>query len=158
MAPNVFVADEGLSGFTSVLTPYPRNGDLNNMMKVFNYRLSRARRIIECAFGILAARWRIFARKIIASVSTTRRIVLAAVALHNFILTLEENEPENRRPYQTLSEEDRQLSADAFRNIPVENEEFGQNDPSVVREIFAQYFYNAGAVDWQWEKVLRNNF
>ncbi|XP_043478349.1 putative nuclease HARBI1 [Leptopilina heterotoma] len=158
IAPNVFVADEGLCGFTSVLTPYARSGDLNNMMKVFNYRLSRARRIVECAFGILVARWRVFARKIIASVSTTKKIILAAIVLHNFILSLEENEPENRRPYQTLSEEDRQLSADALIEIPMENGLIDQNDPSIARETFAQYFYNEGAVEWQWEKVLQNNF
>ena len=53
--------------------------------RVFNYRLSRARGVIENAFGILAARWRIFRRPIQGRVQTVQSITQAAVCLHNYV-------------------------------------------------------------------------
>ncbi|KMQ81545.1 nuclease harbi1-like protein, partial [Lasius niger] len=71
------------------LKPYlmkPYGGrNISHQCSVFNYRLSRARRVIENAFGILAARWRIFRRPITASVENVEKIVECAICLHNFI-------------------------------------------------------------------------
>ena len=44
-----------------------------------------SRRIVENAFGILASRWRIFRRPLIALPETATKISLAAVSLHNFL-------------------------------------------------------------------------
>jgi hypothetical protein len=62
---------------------------------VFNYRLSRARRVIENTFGILVSRFRIFTRTITSSPSTVDSIIKATVYLHNFIKQKEYSTPVN---------------------------------------------------------------
>lgn len=56
--PFVFIGDEAFALHINLLRPYPGRG-LTLTRKVFNYRLSRARRMVECAFGVLANKWRI---------------------------------------------------------------------------------------------------
>ncbi|KYN12331.1 hypothetical protein ALC57_15503, partial [Trachymyrmex cornetzi] len=58
--PYVLLGDEAFSLSTYMMRPYPRSAQLNISRKIFNYRLSRARRTVECAFGILVARWRLY--------------------------------------------------------------------------------------------------
>jgi hypothetical protein len=50
------------------------------------FRLSRGRQTIECAFGILSGKWRIFRKPIQTAVTTVESIVKACVCLHNFVL------------------------------------------------------------------------
>ena len=86
--PYVFLSDEGFALKKHMMRPYPShaNTQYNKSEVIFNYRLSRARRVIENTFGILATRFRIFRRPIIANVDNIRFITRAAVALHNFLM------------------------------------------------------------------------
>ena len=42
--------------------PKPSNQLLPAEQRIYNYRLSRARMMVECAFGILAGQWRVYSR------------------------------------------------------------------------------------------------
>ena len=83
LLPYYLVGDEIFALKPWMMRPYP--GKLAEEERVFNYRLSRSRRVIENVFGILRARWRIFSRPIKASIENTERYIMAAVCLHNYL-------------------------------------------------------------------------
>lgn len=89
MFPYTFVADEAFAMKPHMMRPYPRRNELDRTETMFNYRLSRARRVIENSFGILASRFRIFRRPIIADVENAKLITKATVALHNLLMKLQ---------------------------------------------------------------------
>ncbi|RLU27126.1 hypothetical protein DMN91_000925 [Ooceraea biroi] len=96
--PFVLVGDEAFALKTYMMRPFSRKS-LTYERRIFNYRLSQARHIIESAFGILASRWRIFRKPIIASLKTVDNIIKASICLHNFLIKNELRRPVNERRY-----------------------------------------------------------
>jgi len=134
--PYVFLADEGFAMKTFMMRPYPKNCSERSEI-VFNYRLSRARRVIENSFGILATRFRIFRRPIIAGVEKTIAITKAAVALHNYLIAEESQRyiPENN---------------EIIQNIPRQGSKNSPNEAKRIRDQFKTYFNSPeGTVSWQ---------
>ena len=67
-----------------LMKPYSRRGmDLNQ--RVFNYRLSRGRRVVENAFGILTSGFRIFQRTMQQDPPVVARVVMACLVLPNLL-------------------------------------------------------------------------
>ena len=79
-----FRGDEAFPFQSWLLRPYPGQG-IPEEQRIFNYRLPSASRVIENAFGILAARCRIFMQPIQSTVENTDRIIKATICLHNFL-------------------------------------------------------------------------
>lgn len=89
--PYVLVGDEAFPLEENLMRPYP-DSQIDDDRRVFNYRLSRARRTIENKFAILANRWRILRQDIRASPYTVDLIVWQTVILRNFLRTLDGEE------------------------------------------------------------------
>jgi len=134
--PFVIVADEAFGLHKNLLRPYPGRG-LNDKRKIFNYRLSRARRYVECAFGILANKWRVLHTPILVEPDFTDCIVKACCILHNYV--------RRRDGYQF---------EDTFFNNLDDIQNYGnsgaRHEGIDVREYFADYFVNAGSVPFQY--------
>ncbi len=74
--PHVFVADEAFPLRKNLMRPFPGR-TLPRERRVFNYRLSRARLVVENAFGILSSQWRMYRRVIEVQPDVVERCVKA---------------------------------------------------------------------------------
>ncbi|XP_068125991.1 uncharacterized protein [Hyperolius riggenbachi] len=82
--PLVFIGDEAFALSNHLMRPFPQRS-LNPQRTVFNVRLSKARKVVECAFGIMANKWRIFHTSMMMDTANAVTIVKAACVLHNFV-------------------------------------------------------------------------
>lgn len=89
--PYTMVGDSAFPLKTYLMRPYPGR-HLPRARRLYNYRLSRARMVVECAFGILAARWRVFHTKINMKPCNVDKVILAACILHNFLMSTADNQ------------------------------------------------------------------
>ena len=70
------------------MRPYPRGQTGTKLAEdklVFNYRLSHARRIVECAFGILVQCFRVFDHRMYLSDENATIVTKAYTVLHNYL-------------------------------------------------------------------------
>lgn len=93
--PFYFIGDGGFPLKKYSLKPYVRTRMMSVEQRIFNIRLSHARKIIECAFGVLCKRWRIFECALDFNLRTSEIIIMSAICLHNFIITDELTLPDN---------------------------------------------------------------
>lgn len=162
LLPHVFVADDAFALSKNVMKPYPGQLPGNASPKrIFNYRLSRARRIVENVFGICAATFRVLLKPIALHPKKVESVVLAIIYLHNF-LRRNSASKNNYNPPGTFDYEDTdnnivisgnwrsQVSEGDglinIQNIPRRPGNAAQN----IRDEFTEYFIsNEGRVEWQ---------
>lgn len=161
--PFVLVGDEAFPLKPYLMRPYPRIAGLDYAKKVFNYRLSRARRVVENAFGILANRWRILRRPFKASLENTTAYVSACIALHNFLLSGAQSRPIYSPPgLADFEDELRDVFDGDWRDddgagLNSIGHRLGSNNykrqSAEVRKLYTHYFVTGGVVPWQ-ERIV----
>ena len=82
LVPHYFVGDNAFNLTENVMKPYAKRW-ISEKQRVFNYRLSRARRVSENAFGILSAKFRIFHSTLCVKPKNAINIVHSCLALQS---------------------------------------------------------------------------
>ena len=144
LLPYVFVADEAFPLMRNIMRPY-HGKKIGVRERVYNYRLSRARRVVENAFGILAARFRVFHRTMDQRPDTVDRIVKATCVLHNML------QKDNVTPAPDLQEDvdDDSLAAGLLPLQPTRGYR-ASHEAFNIRNNFRDYFSSpSGSVPWQ---------
>jgi hypothetical protein len=146
--PYVIVGDEAFPSGEHLMRPVPGN-NLAHDERIYNYRLSRARRISENCFGILVARWRLYHRKIPLQPNNVDHVVKATCILHNMLQMIGiPAPPPPQDPAWQTSQKDNE-DTPILRDL----DGIGGRQPVealVVREKYKRYFVSAaGSVPWQ---------
>lgn len=130
--------------------------------RIFNYRLSRTRRVVENTFGILANRFRVFMTPIHLNPEKVETITMACCALHNFL----RSNTEVYMPPGSVDEEDPTSHLVQPGNwhqgpqstglVPLTRQ--GSNNYSKsakdLRDDICKYFNSKeGQVPWQWNMI-----
>lgn len=141
--PYYFVADEAFPLARNVMRPY--NGKtLDSVKRVFNYRLSRGRKTIECTFGMATEKFAVLNGPIrCRNVETVIDIVKAACILHNYVRKREGID--YTPPTVEIAE------GPCPRQQPLTE----GSSAVTVRQYLARYFISPRAsLTWQWEKAI----
>ena len=162
--PFVIVADDAFPLKQYLMKPYSQQG-LTPEKRVFNYRLSRARRVVENAFGILANRFRVFMTPMNLSPEKVEIITLACCVLHNFLRTkvtslqvymppgsVDMEDPDTHTIHQGEWHSGPQPAG--LLPLAQQGSNRHSNTAGHLRDSLSQYFVSDhGSVPWQWNMV-----
>ena len=158
--PHFIIADDAFALQDWMMKPFGLRR-LTTEERIFNYRLSRARRVVENAFGIMCARYRCMLGTMLQHHETVTTIVTAVVCLHNI----------SRKRYpvshvRLMDREDRHhnLIPGAWRRMVVLDDvqavTVGTPESIIAKKqrLELKHYYNspAGEVPWQ-NRMIRLN-
>ena len=81
--PIVLLGDPAYPLLTWLMKAFPDTGNLSQQQRRFNYRLSKARVVVEHSYGKLKGRWRCLLKRLDVNVDDVPELVAACCVLHN---------------------------------------------------------------------------
>ncbi len=160
-----FIGDDAFAIKTWMMKPYSEQ--LSRDKRIFNYRLSRARRVVENAFGILANRFRVFLGTMNLHPDVVVQVIRACICLHNFL--------REKHPSESFSALEREVNLEGgdYKVIPGRwRDRFNLLDVSKINSsnrqtkagkdqrdyLCAYYNSSAGSVPWQDQAIEMNPY
>jgi hypothetical protein len=154
--PYFLVGDDAFPLLNWMLKPFSTRA-LTEEQRIYNYRISRARRIVENGFGILASRFRCLLTTLQVIPETVSSLTLACICLHNLMrirypgmqnADLDRETPEHTViPGEWRTDSLMQDLADT-RGATRAAKEYKENRIKMMH-----YLNGIGSVPWQWDMV-----
>ena len=159
--PFYIAGDDAFPLETFVMKPFSQRG-LTDERSIFNYRLSRGRRVSENVFGILASRFRMYFTTLSMKPDNAVKIILASLVLHNLLRTKASG---RYIPTGSVDSEDEngRIREGAWRSEEVSsiigslpNCRKGRQSMKAeeMRQNLCEYFNSDGQVQWQWNILI----
>jgi hypothetical protein len=137
------------------MKPYSGLHEKGSKERIFNYRLTRARRVVENAFEILTSVFRVLGKPILLEPNKAADIVLTTIYLHNFLRKSRKSK-NLYAPGGTFDCELRdgtivegvwrremdQTSLCSLKKVPKKS----PSNPEAIREEIAEYFLTNGRI------------
>lgn len=128
----IILCDQAFPLTANLQKPFA-NAVTGSRERMFNYQLSRTRRIVENAFGRLKARFRYTSKRMECKIKTAKQAIRAACVLHNICETLKD--PVEYQWEQELHDFNTQYPQ------PAHSTDVSSGDGERVREALANYFF-----------------
>lgn len=146
----MIIADDAFPLGPHLMKPYSSRG-LTKEQRIANYRLSRARRVVENGFGLLSNKFRILLTKINLSPPKVELIARTCCVLHNFI--------RNRSPVLERINYEETPEVCQMRSLYTNQGGNRSIDMAYnIRDEFLKYFNGPGKVPWQQDAIEKGNF
>ena len=141
-------------------TPYPQK-DFSRDKRI----LTRARRISENAFSILANLWRVFRKSFLLKPGKVKLIIYSVLILHNFLRS-ESTAGKIYIPPNLIDFDDgcgtaipgdwrKDAPSGTWLDFEPSTSRNSSRQAKDVREKFKHFFMNEGSVPWQWKAAQR---
>lgn len=161
--PYSFVGDDAFALKDWMMKPYATR-NMTKPERLFNYRLSRARRIVENSFGILAHRFRCLLTTMLQKPGNVETIVQACCCLHNLLAA--------RKPQKITRRADREdtdayhywwadgswRSEDTLDYLQVVGGNVGTRSARAQRDYLRDHYTTIDKVSWQDKAVDVNKY
>lgn len=151
--PYFLVGDDAFALSHFLMKPFPMR-NLTMEQRIFNYRISRARRVVENVFGILASRFRCMLSTFTLSPDKVSEMVVTCCVLHNILRDRQPNlnvrlvDREDPHTHQLVPGEWRERAVMA--DVEMGYRARAGNDAKAIRRILINYVNSPeGSVPWQ---------